>query len=187
MSRSELQIFLDDQQRQVDARKKLDQLVKKYRRHTPQVNPTWDCSVESIAMCDIDASWIDSGVAVFRAPFCDVWNLLYEPAVYDGSTLWNKEDHTLDKIVRVIQHWERSEGLAPMLLSVRASSRLGLVIDGKHRLTVAHRMTCAEIPFMVPLKESDWILRALPSVTSVAQYSSEDVRQALQLRGEAAI
>ena len=144
----------------------MDHLIKKYKLQTPAVQPLWDTLRNSITHNDICLEIIRSGLILYTAPFIDVYNGIFEPAVYHRNTLW-KTLHDSDKIVRVIQHWEQMEALSPVFLVKHGNQNLGLISDGKHRFTTAGYMNCDMIPFMVPSSDNKWVKIAIPSAVQI--------------------
>jgi len=145
-------------------------LVQKYRKHTPQVTPLWDRTEASVQHNDIDQSIVRSGLTIFTADAQAVWAGLWEPSIYDADTLW-KNLHDKDKIARVIEAWEARNTLSPIFLIKHGGENLGLVADGKHRLTVARFMGSAELPFMLQTSDSDWVRIAIPTARELLRTS----------------
>lgn len=144
----------------------LNALVKQYKKQTPIVTPKWDTSTTSTKQNDICETIIASGLILYVAPFEDVWSGIFDPAVYDKDTLW-KKSHDNRKIARVINHWQNNRALSPIFLVKHGSKSLGLVADGKHRLTVARYMCSESMPFMVPVCSCQWVSVAIPTATKL--------------------
>jgi len=161
---SDLSEFIANRERLAQELRHMNALVKKYKKQTPTVTPIWDLSESSIAHNNICTETIESGLILFIAPFADVWSGIYEPSIYDRETLW-KKIHDNTKIARIIEHWNNNQKLSPIFLVKHGRKELGLVADGKHRLTVARYMDCDYMPFMVPSSDSGWVSVAIPSAT----------------------
>lgn len=145
----------------------ISQLVKRYKKQTPKVNPFWDVTKNSIEYNDINDSIIDAGLEIYIAPFGDVWAGIYEPGIYDCDTLWKSNVHNPQKIAKVIYAWGEGQLLSPIFLVKHESQSMALVADGKHRLTVARYMGCECIPFMVQANCNEWVLIAIPSAKKI--------------------
>lgn len=146
----------------------LDTLVKQFKQHTPHVQPIWDLTINSVAQNDICSEIVKSGLIILSAPFDDVWAGIYEPSIYDSDTLWH-QCHDRNKIAMVIDHWARGDALSPIFLVKHGREDLGLVADGKHRLTVARYMGCNSLPFIVSIPNSQWVMQAIPSAVELAR------------------
>ncbi|MDV6343024.1 hypothetical protein [Nitrosomonas sp. Is37] len=57
--------------------------------------------------------------------------------------------------------------LSPIFLVKHLNCDLGLVADGKHRLTVSRVIGAGEVPFMVEVTNDSWASRAFPSAIRV--------------------
>jgi hypothetical protein len=146
-------------------------LVKKYKKSMPEVSPKWDCSASSVSFNGICDLIVASGITIFEAPFVDVWGGIYKPDIYAGKTMWDSKLHDSDKIAKVIEAWELGADLSPIFLVRHLTKDIGLVADGKHRLTVSHylRQSCGTLPFMVETDKSSWVKIAIPSATQILQ------------------
>jgi hypothetical protein len=158
--------FLAEREESMRERQRIDALVEKYKNQFPNINACWDTSIQSIGHNNIREDIVLGGMAIFDCDMNTLWNGLYDPSIYAGSTIWSKE-HDSDKIARVIENWEKSVPLSPIFLVNHETYRKGLVADGKHRLTVSHAISATDMPFMVSVKDVAWAKKCFPSATII--------------------
>lgn len=163
---ADIEKYLEERARLREEVEFLDELVAIYMSNTPQVQPRWDTSPQSVSFNDIDDSIVEKGIDIYCAPFENVWNGIYEPGIYDKDTLWD-DVHDPRKIAKVIDQWKHGTALSPLFLVKHGSRAMALVADGKHRLTVARYMGSDVIPFMVPSDSSGWLQTAIPSAKRI--------------------
>lgn len=163
---ADIENFLEERARLREELELQNELVMTYMSNTPQVQPRWDTSPQSVSFNDIDDSIVEQGVDIYCAPFEHVWNGIYEPGIYDKNTLW-EDVHDPRKIAKIIDAWKHGTALSPMFLVKHGSRAMALVADGKHRLTVARYMGSESIPFMVSSYSSDWLQTAIPSAKRI--------------------
>ncbi len=85
---SDVEDFLIERAKAIEESERIQKLVKAYKKVTPIVIPVWDTTPDSIQFNDISPEILESGINIYTAPFDDVWTGIYEPGVYDRSTLW---------------------------------------------------------------------------------------------------
>lgn len=73
--------------------------------------------------------------------------------------------HDNAKIANIIQAWENNENLSPIFLIKHGRENLGLVADGKHRLTLCAVIAAQEVYFMVSYNDVIWVEQASPCAT----------------------
>lgn len=66
--------------------------------------------------------------------------------VYGKKSIWSK--HNDSKITRVLIHWQNQEKLIPIILNI-PSSKVVLIQDGRHRLTVSNFLDLEKIPVII--------------------------------------
>lgn len=138
------------------------ELLDQLQTNTPMVRPIWDKSPASVQFNHINPDILKDGLLLYSASLEDVWKRLYKPNIYDADTLWT-DIHCKRKIALVISAWESKKPLSPPFFVKHGSESLGLVADGKHRLTVARYMSAQELPFLIPKSESEWVRLAIPN------------------------
>ena len=129
----------------------------------------WDTSSASVGFNDVCNSIIQGGVAIYESTFHETWSGIWRPDVYSGSTLWDKT-HDSYKIKRVIEHWKEETPLSPPFFVKHGGDHdLALVGDGKHRLTVSSAINAERVPFMVGIKDSEWVQQAFPAARLILE------------------
>lgn len=177
MTDLDVEAFLAEREAQRKRLLEEEELIERLKADTPHVQPMWDKSPGSVQFNDINEDFLAEGIVLYSAGMTDVWNGLFRPSIYDANTLWS-ELHCNRKIARVIRCWQSSRSLSPMFLVKHGAENLGLVADGKHRLTVARYMTCNELPFMVPKSQVAWVKSAMPNAVvelEIYQHVADDV------------
>lgn len=162
MSNLDIEAFLAEREARRQRRLDAQELIERLQAHTPHVQPLWDKSPGSVRFNDVNDDLLAEGMVLYVAGMTDVWNGLFKPSIYDANTLWG-DLHCSRKIALVINSWETGQPLSPIVLVKHGTENLGLVADGKHRLTVARYMACNELPFMVPKSQSSWVQDAVPN------------------------
>ncbi len=146
-----------------EERNRLADLIQCFKQAMPAISAHWDTSEGSFQHNDIAEEVVGSGLAIYMCGMEDLWEGIYEPAVYDAGTLWS-DDHDSHKIAKVINAWLKGQKLSPLfLVKYGGDLDLGLVSDGKHRLTVARAIRADVVPFMVGLNEVEWVSKAIPA------------------------
>lgn len=157
----EIEKFLSERRRQLEELDRIDRLILQYKKKTPDIESHWDVTPQSIAFNDINDKIASAGICIYECDSDALWSGLYEPGIYEAHTLW-KEVHDKRKIAKVIEAWSLKTALSPVFLVKHGALDLGLVADGKHRLTVARAIGATQIPFMAA-KGSAWVDHAIPS------------------------
>lgn len=159
--------FLQEQEEMRVENERMEKLIARYKEDFPKITALWDTSVNALKFNDINESIISSGITILEAPFADVWNGIYEPDIYAGCTLWDSASHDSEKIARVIESWELGTQLSPIFFVKHLTKEIGLVADGKHRLTVSHHLGIKTLPFMVETTALSWVSHAIPSAKKI--------------------
>jgi hypothetical protein len=154
--------------REENERKRLEALTARYRAELPNIQPQWDLRLEAVQYNDINEAILASGMSVYRCSMNDLWSGIYDPSVYEANTIW-RPLHAEHKIIRVIEAWEMGVSLSPLFLVKHGTLNLGLVADGKHRLTVCRAIRALEVPFMVGSADEEWVERAIPGSVKIDQ------------------
>jgi hypothetical protein len=58
--------------------------------------------------------------------------------------------------------------LSPLFLVKHGTKDLGLVSDGKHRLTVSRAIGALQVPFMVGSADKGWVEKAFPGAILIS-------------------
>ena len=174
-----LETILSEQEARRQIYFREQELIKGFRSNTPLVCPLWDKSKAAVEINDISDEIKTAGLLLYSAPFVDVWQGLYEPFVYDGDTLWNSS-HDNRKVARVIEAWQNKRPLSPPFFVKHPIKPMGLIADGKHRLTVAKYMAelepvyfTAALPFWVKNDEVEWVTKSIPKAILEAEYNKK--------------
>jgi len=130
----------------------------------PDIGAHWDKTEVSIQFNDIRKDIVSAGLHIYSCSLEEMWSGLYKPSVYEANTLWSRS-HDSGKIAKVIDAWVQERALSPIFLVKHLKLDLGLVADGKHRLTVSHAIEASEVPFMVESTNESWVCRAFPSAS----------------------
>lgn len=164
MNQSEIDAFIAERKRAAEESVQIGDLVQKYESDLPEISAFWDTGETSVQFNNIDKRITENGVAIYTCAAGDLWNGLFEPEIYDTNTLWDRDLHNKRKIAKVIDAWNQRQALSPLFLVEHGGDlNLGLVADGKHRLTVARAIESAMIPFMVEEENSQWVRLAFPT------------------------
>lgn len=175
MKQSEIDAFNAERRRFEEESRRVEALILKYEADFPIISGFWDTSEASIPFNDIDQKFVDKGLSIYTCDAAELWEGLYEPEIYDADTLWNGDLHDKRKIAKVIDAWNQRQALSPIFLVKHGGEHnLGLVADGKHRLTVSRAIESDVIPFMVQTENSDWVKLAFPNAIVVRQTDSRD-------------
>lgn len=145
----------------------MNSIIAKYKKSFPSISASWDVSDDCLNFTDIDRQILSSGVSVLTCSLGNLFAGIYKPNVYKANTLWNRDIHDINKIARVIAEWENGTALSPVFLVKHGELDMGLVADGKHRLTVSDRISVQEIPFMVQTANCAWVMKAIPTATLI--------------------
>jgi hypothetical protein len=162
MNNIDMDEFLEAREAQRQRCVQEQELIKHLRTNTPLVRPLWDKSEAAVIFNDIGDEILKSGLLLYSASLVDVWQGLYRPDIYDGNTLWD-DLHSQRKIALVINSWLNKKPLTPPFFVKHLKEPLGLVADGKHRLTVARYMVADELPFWVKKDEANWVTTSIPN------------------------
>jgi len=158
--------FMEDRRRMSEERLRVEALIKKYRKTMPQITAQWDTSATAVNYNDIDLESLKDGVSIYLCSMTDLWQGIYDPAIYDSNTLWSRV-HDRSKIAKVIEAWESGQALSSIFLVKHGSKDLALVADGKHRLTVSRAIQAIEMPFMVLGDGPAWVSKAFPGAKRI--------------------
>ena len=154
-------VFLDEMERKTMENRRVYELVSRYQADMPTISAQWDLSLDAVRFNDISQEILADGISVYS---CDMETLcrgLFDPSVYDAKTIWGPY-HSKCKIAKVIEAWEKEKPLSPLFLVKHGTKDLGLVADGKHRLTVSRAIGAMQVPFMVCSANRDWVRTAFP-------------------------
>lgn len=158
--------FMEERLRDHEERLRVEALVGKYQQNMPQITAQWDRSASAVEHNDINSECLMDGVSLYSCSMADLWQGIYEPAIYDANTLWS-DDHEPRKIAKVIEAWESGQALSSIFLVKHGSKDLALVADGKHRLTVSRAIQAIEMPFMVLGDGPAWVSKAFPGAKRI--------------------
>jgi hypothetical protein len=158
--------FLAARQASMVECQRLDDLVKKYKKQIPNITACWDKSIRSIDANDIDSKILSGGMAIFDCDMKTLWSGLYQPSIYEGSTIWD-DVHNSSNIAKVIENWGKNVPLSPIFLIPHPIFQNGLVADGKHRLTVSRAISATDTPFMVSFKDVAWAKECFPGASII--------------------
>lgn len=164
--------FIQEMSRAENERKRLEALATRYRAGLPTITAHWDLRPESVQHNDINKKILAGGMLIYRCSMDDLWNGLFDPHVYEANTIWDAS-HAEHKIVRVIEAWEEGASLSPLFLARHGELDLGLVADGKHRLTVCRAIHALEVPFMVASAEAIWVEKTIPRAERIDHRAPE--------------
>ena len=164
----DIERFLVERERAREECERLDELVLRYKKEIPDIAPKWDISTASIFFNDINEDIITSGLNIYICKMEELWAGLYEPSIYEASSLW-KKTHDSTKIARIIDAWSKGQPLPPIFLVKHLSLDQGLVADGKHRLTVSRAIHSSEVPFMVKATNAEWVSNTFPCALCIQQ------------------
>lgn len=144
----------------------VERLLMSYKRKTPRVEPLWCCSPTEKNYMDVSEDILECGVAIYKSPLQNLWDALQDPIVYERETLW-RSIHDSEKIARIIIQWEMKIKLSPPFLQFNKYGKL-LVLDGKHRLTVARYMAPDDIFFAVGAGDEENISKVIPAAVKMS-------------------
>jgi hypothetical protein len=164
---TDLASFIDEMKRKINENKRLDELVSRYRAGMPEIRAKWDLSYDAVKFNDVSEIILEGGISIYSCKMADLWSGLHDPSMYDAETIWGRH-HIKHKIAKVIEAWEMSVPLSPLFLVKHGAKNLGLVSDGKHRLTVSRAINALEVPFMVGSAGNGWVEEAFPGATRIA-------------------
>lgn len=164
--------FIQERSRAENERKRLEALATRYRAGLPTITAHWDLRPEGVQHNDINKKDLAGGMLIYKCSMDDLWNGLYDPRVYEANTIW-KASHVERKIVRVIEAWEKGALLSPLFLVKHKEFDLGLVADGKHRLTVCRAIRASEVPFMVVSADAAWVEKVIPCAERIDHRAPE--------------
>ena len=170
----ELASFVEEMSHAENERKRLEALAARYRAELPNIQAQWDLRPEAVRFNDISEEILAGGMSVYRCSMNDLWGGIYNPSVYEANTIW-RPLHTEGKIIRVIEAWEMGVSLSPLFLVKHGTLDLGLVADGKHRLTVCRAIGALEVPFMVGSVDAEWVERAIPGLVDIGQCNARTI------------
>jgi hypothetical protein len=163
-------LFLNQRKLVIDEVLRYSELAQRYRNEMPIIQVNWDLTPGSVRHNNIDSSIISNGITIYNCSNDALWDGLFEPSPYGGDTIWSKKHgHSEWKIARVIEAWERGQSLSPLFLMGHQRLRLGLVCDGKHRLTVSRAINAENVPFMVSSLDRAWVETAIPGAVQICQ------------------
>lgn len=163
---AEVAAFNEKHRRLLAEHARVDELVIKYRKKMPEISAQWDISANSVDHNDIHSDLLKEEISIFACSMADLWQGIFDPAIYDANTLWSKT-HDSGKIAKVIEAWESDQSLSPILLSKHLAKDLAVVSDGKHRLTVSRAIRAVDMPFMVLGDSPTWVSKAFPGAKRV--------------------
>ncbi len=165
----DIEKFLADRERNRKESERVAQLIQRYKQQMPAIETHWDTTAQSARFNDIDNAILSKGVTIYECDSEALWSGVFKPEVYEGSTLWDSS-HADHKIALIIEAWEQENALSPIFLVKHGAHNVGLVADGKHRLTVSRAIQAKRIPFMVE-KNSAWVGHAIPSARPVSEFT----------------
>lgn len=166
VTEADVAAFMEERRRDHEERLRVEALVEKYRKNIPPITAQWDTSASAVDHNDIHADCLKEGVSVYSCSMDELWQGIFDPAIYDANTLWS-DDHEPRKIAKVIEAWASGQALSPILLAKHLSKDLAVVPDGKHRLTVSRAIQAVEMPFMVLGDGPAWVSKAFPSAKRI--------------------
>ena len=167
----DLASFAEEMSYAENERKRLKELSARYRAELPSIQALWDLTPEAVQYNDINKEILAGGMSLYNCSMNDLWRGFYDPKVYEGHTIW-RPLHAQSKIVRVIEAWETGVSLSPLFLVKHGKLNLGLVADGKHRLTVCHAIGAVDVPFMVGSADAEWVEKAIPGSVEIGQWNA---------------
>lgn len=97
----------------------------------------------------LDQRFEDSGFHIYQASFAELASAMMKHwrKMFADGDLWSKA-HLNDRMVLVLDHWNRNVPLIPPSFGVMGSE--GIVpLDGKHRLKAASILCPDRIPFIL--------------------------------------
>jgi hypothetical protein len=163
---SDVEEFMADRKRMAEEMARVDALVSRFKKNMPAIEARWDTTERSIQFNDINEEIVSAGLNIYTCSGKALWAGIFEPAIYDANTLWSRK-HDASKIAKVIDAWEAEMPLSPIFLVKHGALDLGLVADGKHRLTVSRAIGAKETPFMVEKTAEAWVGTAIPSAIRI--------------------
>jgi hypothetical protein len=163
---SDIEKFLAERKRVAEEVARVGQLVSRYKSNMPVIRAQWETTERSIQFNEIDEKIVSEGLSIYACSCEALWSGIYEPEIYDTNTLWS-ECHDARKIAKVIEAWAANVALSPIFLVKHGTLDLGLVADGKHRLTVSRAIRAIEVPFMVAKTAEAWVRTAIPTAMRV--------------------
>lgn len=166
VTEADVAAFMEERRRDNEERLRVEALVEKYQQNMPQITAQWDRSASAVDHNDIHADYLKDGVSIYACSMSDLWQGIFEPAIYDANTLWS-DDHEPRKIAKVIEAWESGQVLSPILLAKHLSKNLAVVPDGKHRLTVSRAIEAVDMLFMVLGDDPAWVSKAFPGAKRI--------------------
>ena len=158
--------FMAERKRMAEEIARVDALVSRFKKDMPAIEARWDTTERAIQFNDINEEIVSAGLNIYTCSGEALWAGIFEPAIYDANTLWS-DKHRASKIAKVIEAWASQTALSPIFLVRHGARDLGMVADGKHRLTVSRAIGAAEVPFMVQRTTDAWVHIAIPSAIRV--------------------
>lgn len=164
----EREAFLEQLRQETKERVRVVGLIRQFKENMPLISALWDTGPGSIRHNRVNDAIRECGFAIYCCAMDEFWAGLSEPAIYDADTLWT-EAHTPEKIAKVFEAWKKGRRLSPLVLQRHEDAPgLYLVVDGKHRLTVARAVAAPEMPFMVAI-DDDGVNRIFPSARLICR------------------
>jgi hypothetical protein len=159
--------FSEEMIRKMNQHKHINELVARYQVDMPTISAMWDLSKDAVSFNDISEKILADGVSIYSCEMDSLWRGLFDPRIYDANTIWGR-NHSKHKIAKVIEAWENAMSLSPLFLVKHGTKDLGLVSDGKHRLTVSRAIGALQVPFMVGSADKGWVEKAFPGAILIS-------------------
>jgi len=174
MSQMDVDAWLAEREAAKRERERIEKLIAEYQLCLPPIAAHWDMTATSLSYNDINQEILSKGMKIYSCSNEALWTGLFKPDVYEANTLWDKSLHEQRKIAGVIEAWAKKAPLSPLFLVKHGKEHLGLVADGKHRLTVARSINAPIVPFMVQAGSEYWVSLAFPSAEVVCLIPSTE-------------
>ena len=148
-------------------------LLNKIKQKFRHKKPKWDLSDSGIQNPKYTSSAYTSfkSLDLWEAQLKDICKLIHNFEEIYGNRSWYRKAndpyyaHDIDKILKVINNWDKRIGLTPPVFMHNGFNDL-LIYDGRHRFSTCvlfYKDRRRVIPFLIDSRQYAWVKKNMPS------------------------